>query len=255
MRPRAACFPRGRHPGTRPLADRPLQAFLLGTLDFDALLALQRRLVYEVAGGGTPTLILCEHPSGITVGRDGSCCHIRPSPEQLHARRWPVRWLARGGGAMLHVPGQVACYPILPLRELGLTPGEYVDSLNAAIGDVLREFGLVGESVSGEPGVSVRGRRIAHVGVAIRDWVTAFGIVMNATPDLELFRAISCDGDPTPMTSVQRESPVRVRPQAIRQRLLDAVAARFGFTRVSVFHHHPTFLPKPIRHAVAPRSR
>jgi lipoyl(octanoyl) transferase len=246
----------GGLPDSRPDADdRPLQAFLLGTLDLDALIALQRRLVYEVAGDGTPAVVLCDHPPGISIGRDGSRGHVRPSPEVLAARRWPVKWVSRGGGCLLHLPGQVACYPILPLQELGTTPGRYIDSLNRIAADTVREFGAEGEPLTGEPGVRVTGRRIAHVGVAVRDWVSSFGITVNVNPDLDPFREVRCDGDPLPMTSLQRESPARVRVPGVRQSLLEGVARRFGFTRVSVFHTHPTFLPKPTRHAFAPRSR
>lgn len=234
---------------------RPLQAFLLGTIDLEAVIALQRRLVYEVASGGTPSVILCDHPPGISIGREGSRGHIRPSPEVLAARRCPVKWVSRGGGCLLHVPGQVACYPILPLQELGTTPGPYIDSLNCIATDSLREFGVTCESVTGEAGVRVAGRRIAHVGVCIRDWVSSFGIVVNVNPDLDQFREVRCDGDPVPMTSLQRESAARVRVTGVRQSLLEGVAQRFGFSRVSVFHNHPTFLPKPSRHAFAPRTR
>ena len=61
--------------------DSPLQVYLLGTVDFDALLRLQRRLHYEISGDrGQAALILCEHPPLITVGRHGSRAHILPSP-------------------------------------------------------------------------------------------------------------------------------------------------------------------------------
>ena len=46
---------------------RPLAVYLLGGLEFDALLALQRRLVYDIAGDrDSAALVLCDHPTGIT---------------------------------------------------------------------------------------------------------------------------------------------------------------------------------------------
>ena len=81
-------------------------------------------------------------------------------------------------------------------------------------------------------------RRVAHAGVAVRSGVSAFGVVLNACPDLELFEQIDCDGDPRPMTSLERESPLRVRPQAVRVLLAEAIAKRFGYPRQSVFHTH-----------------
>lgn len=239
------------------MTDRPaLHAYLLGRVEFDALLALQRRLAYDVGGdrdGGA--VVVCDHPPGITVGREGSRAHIRPEPEELTARGWPVRWVARGGGVLLHLPGQVACYPVLPLDRLNLMPAAYLAELQSIVVDLLAEYDLRGVADPLAPGVRVNGRRVAHVGAAVRGGVTAFGLVLNVDPDLEPFRAIHCDGDPLPMTSLQRETPTRVRIAAVRQRLVEAVAARFGFARVSLFHTHPGLAPHPATHARASATR
>jgi lipoyl(octanoyl) transferase len=234
---------------------RVLHAYLLGCLDFPALIGLQHRLVYDVAGdrdGGA--VILCDHPAGITVGREGSRAHVRPGPEELTAREWPVRWVSRGGGVMLHLPGQVACYPIVALDRLGLTPTGYLARFQALVADLVREYGVAAKPDPGRPGVRVGSRRVAHVGVAVRNWVSCFGAVLNVEPDLEPFHDVHCDGAAVPMTSLQRETPARVRPAAVRQRLVELVAERFGFDRVSLFHTLPGVLPHPTRHAAATRS-
>ena len=241
---------------TAPAGGRPLRAYLLGRLDPDAVAALQARLAYDVAGDPADgALILCDHPPGITVGREGSRNHLRRTPEEFAARGWPVRWVGRGGGAMLHLPGQVACHPVVALGRLGLTPAGYVNDLQALAIDLLRDYGLTGEPDPDRPGVTIHRRRVAHVGVAVRGGVTSFGLVLNVNPDIEPFREVHCDGDPHPMTSLQRESAVRVRLPAVRQRLAELVAARFGFDRVSPFHTHPGLAPRPSRHAAATRSR
>jgi lipoyl(octanoyl) transferase len=234
---------------------RALSAYLLGNLEFDTLLAFQRRLVYDISGDPSiAAVILCEHPPGISIGREGSRSHVRPNPEELDSRGWPVRWLSRGGGAMLHLPGQVACYPLFSLEALGLTAAGYLDELQGIAFDLLHEYAIAGEPNTTHPGVRVRGRRIAHIGVAIRHGVSCFGLVVNADPDLEPFREVKCDGDAAPMTSLARESPLRVRVSGVRQRLLELIASRFHFDRVSVFHTHPGALPQAIRHAAAHRS-
>jgi lipoyl(octanoyl) transferase len=236
--------------------ERALRAYLLGGLEFETLLALQRRLVYDVGGDrDAGVVVVCDHPPGVTIGREGSRRHVRPSPEELHAREWPVRWVSRGGGAVLHLPGQVACYPVLALDRLALTPAAYLGELQAVLVELLRDFDIAGTPDPDRPGVRVNGRRVAHVGVAVRDWVSCFGLVLNVHPDLEPFRDVRCDGDPEPMTAMQRETPKRVRVAAVRQRLVELVAGRFGFGRVSVFHHHPALPPRPAPHAIPTRTR
>ena len=230
---------------------RPLAAYLLGGVTFEALLALQRRLVYDIAGDrDTAALVLCDHPTGVTVGREGSASHVRPNPLGLLARGWPVHWVARGGGAMLHVPGQVACYPVFALDALNLTVGRYVSELQAVACDLCRAFGVEAAPDPERPGARANGRRVAHVGVAVRGGVSSFGLIVNVNPDLAPFREVRCDGAPLPMTSLARESGLRVRVSGVRQRLVELIAARFGFDRVSVFHNHPAALPRPTRHAI-----
>jgi lipoyl(octanoyl) transferase len=249
------------------LPGRALSAYLLGTLDYDGFLALQRRLVYDVSGDRTSAaVILCDHPPGVTIGREGSRAHIRPSLDELGANLRNgdrtdstsglpvVRWVGRGGGVMLHLPGQVACYPIIPLDLVGLSPARYVEELLQVGLEVVRSYNLTGTIDADRPGIRANGRRLIHLGVAVRTDITCFGLVLNVDPDLDLFRDVYCDGDRTPMTSLQRESVGGVRPSGVRQRLLDLLAARFGFDRVSIFHNHPSALPRSTRHAFAPRS-
>lgn len=232
-------------------ATRPLAAYLLGGLSLDSLLALQRRLVYDVSGDrDRAALVLTDHPAGITVGREGSASHVRANPDELANRGWAVNWVGRGGGALLHAPGQVACYPVLALDAFNLTAGRYVSELVGAGCELCREFGVEATADPDRPGVIANGRRVAHVGVAVRDNVTSFGLVVNANPDLAAFRAVRCDGDERPMTSLARESILRVRVTAVRQRLLELVVTRFRFDRVSIFHTHPAQLPRPTHHAI-----
>src|SRR5262249_1326980 len=105
-----------------------LQVYMLDTVDFEAMLSLQRRLVFDVSGDRDQAiLLLCEHPPLISVGRQGSRSHIQYDPRDLHVRGWPVRWVNRGGGALLHAPGQLAIYSILPLDRLNLGLEDYLE--------------------------------------------------------------------------------------------------------------------------------
>jgi lipoyl(octanoyl) transferase len=216
-----------------------LRVYLLGALPYDEFQAFQRRLAYEV--GGDPelaSLVLCEHPPIVTIGRDGSRRHVRLTPEAMTGREWRQRYVARGGGTMLHLPGQVCAYPILPLPWLRRSPGQYLAELLDCAAEVVRSYGVVATVDTARPGVRVGDRRVAHAGVAVRSGVSAFGLVLNVCPDLELFESIDCDGDPKPMTSLERESPRRVRVAGVRVELANAIAARFGYSRQTALHSH-----------------
>ena len=221
--------------------DTALQAYLLGTVEFDAALALQRHLVYQVAGDRSrAALVLCEHPPLITVGRHGSRAHILYEPDELRARRWPVRWVNRGGGCLLHLPGQLALYPILPLDRLGLGVREYLDRLRLVLVDALADFGVAATAGPDGAGVHVGGRPVAQVGVAVRDWVTYYGAFLNVNPPLHPFRLVRATpfGDGV-MTSLERERRGPLRPALVRERLLEHFAAQFAFERTALFFNHP----------------
>jgi lipoyl(octanoyl) transferase len=219
----------------------------------DDLTNLQRRLVYEVSGNpDTAAVLFAEHPPGVTIGREGSRLQVRLTDDELVARRLPLAFVPRGGGAMLHAPGQVTCYPILPLAAFGVTPGAYVRTLLRLTSGVLAASGVPAEASEPEVAVRARGRRVAHVGVAVRNGVSLFGVVINVAPDLEPFRTLDLDDTGT-MTSMQRECDVRLSPHSVRQRLLNAVCDEFSLRRAVVPNRRPLAILHLTRHAFAHR--
>jgi lipoyl(octanoyl) transferase len=231
-------------------ADPCLQVYLLGSVGYDAALALQRRLVYQVSGAPeSAALILCEHPPLITVGRQGSRTHIRYEPDDLRARQWPVRWVNRGGGAWLHLPGQFA------LNHFGIGLQEYLDRLQAVLALALRDFTVQAQAPPGQVGVWVGQRPIAAVGVAVRGWVAYHGAVLNINPDLEPFRNVRCmPGSELAMTSLERERRGPLRVSMVRERIVEYFAQRFAFERTSLFFDHPTLPRKAPTDALASHS-
>lgn len=238
-------------------ADMALQVYLLGTIDLPSLLQAQRRMVYDVAGDRSRgVLVLCDHLHAVSIGREGSCAHVGYEASDLTSREWPVRWVNRGGGVLLHAPGQLAIYPILALDRLGLDLQGYLDRLHDVLIDVLAGLEIPAVRRPHRAGVFVRNRMIAHVGVAVRDWVSYFGAAVNVDTDLEPFRPVQCAGmGEPPMTSVQREARVPVRASSVRLRLAEAFATAFGFDRTALFHNHPALSMDRSADAVATPRR
>ncbi len=226
-----------------------LRVYLLGLVEFEAALTLQRRLAFEAAEErSSASLVLCEHPPILTVGRDGSPADIRCDIDDLRRRRWPLRWVNRGGGSLLHLPGQLAIYPIVPLdwRHLGLA--DYLQRLQRLLLTVLDDFSVRGVVRPGQPGVWVGHRLIASVGVAVRDWVAYYGAALNINPDLFPFRIVrTAPEELESMTSLVRERGGGLRPALVRQRLLEHFLAAFPFERTALFSHHPCLGRRPAR--------
>ena len=94
-----------------------LEVYLLGIVDFDSAMWLQERLHREIAEreDGLGTLLICEHPPTVTTGREGTMLDLLADPREFESQQIEIRRVDRGGGTILHGPGQVAAYPILPV--------------------------------------------------------------------------------------------------------------------------------------------
>jgi lipoyl(octanoyl) transferase len=228
---------------------------MLGLVDFDEAQQLQRRLVYDLGERGGASLVLCEHPPTISVGRSGSRVHIVPDDDGLRSLGIEVRWVNRGGGCVLHLPGQLAAYLALPLEPLGFDLSRYLDGLHAAILGVLGEFELRGTTRPEMAGVFLGQARVASVGVAVNRWIAYHGLTLNVGAFLEPFDLIDEPG-PGPFrlrqTSMesrrQRPTPMpKVRESLIRQ--LEMV---FRFERHHIYTRHPLIRRKVRAHVYAP---
>ncbi len=106
------------------------------------------------------TLLLLEHPSVITLGRNAHRSNIVASDEFLAARNVELHEINRGGDVTYHGPGQLVGYPIFDLR--GEWPGkkgphlgavDYVRMLEEALIRTCADFGVITERVCGRTGV------------------------------------------------------------------------------------------------------
>ena len=167
-------------------SERVADFHLLGSVAFDDCVRLQRRLVYEVSSEARQraVVLLCEHASVISVGRSGSRSHIRRSNAELQRQQLSVRWLNRGGGCILHAPGQLAVYPILPLDAFGWNPGGYLSRLQAGLAAGLAEIGIETQSRGDGFGLWGRTGLLAAVGVSIQHGTSCQGAFINVSPNM-----------------------------------------------------------------------
>src|SRR5438309_4573460 len=90
----------------------------LGTIDYATGLALQQQLVAlrkeEKIGD---VLLLLEHKTVITLGRNAKAVNVIASPELLKEKRVELFECDRGGDVTFHGPGQIVGYPIFDLRN------------------------------------------------------------------------------------------------------------------------------------------
>ena len=246
----------------RPKSTRPRpRSLLAGPGRFRSGLALQQRLVEQAhqRDDGQITLLLCEHPAIITIGRGGSPGDVAMQSGLVRNRQIEVRWVNRGGGCLVHCPGQLAIYPIVPLRWHGFSVGEFLDRFQAGIIETLDDLnvptrglarfaakGLSTPPRNGRPhrcdrwGVWGRTGQLAALGVAVRHWVTYYGGLPERCPPMGLFRLVETDPvGHTPMSCLVAERCGPVRMTAVRAALVRRLAERFGCDRYHLYTGHP----------------
>ena len=166
------------------------------------------------------TLLLLTHPHVYTLGRGGDEANLLVTRESLAAEGIPVERVGRGGDITYHGPGQLVGYPIVLMEKPDVH--KFVRSIEAALIDAMRVFGVESRRIEGLTGVWAGERKIASIGVGIRKWVTYHGFALNVTTDLSWFRRIHlCGLKGREATSIAEETGNVPTMEAVR----DEVAA------------------------------
>ena len=211
----------------------------LDVVDYATGLQLQQRLVnLRKDGLISDVLLLLEHTSVITLGRNAKAKNILASSEQLSQRGVEVFESDRGGDVTFHGPGQLVAYPIFDLRGFPVdgkrkTLGavEYVRRLEEILIRTCADFGIATKHIPGLTGVWTENSaqvgtgdlarpdesktrqpstkheaKIAAIGVHISRGVTSHGFALNVNTDLDYFDLIiPCGIEAKPVTSMAKE--------------------------------------------------
>ncbi|MBM80030.1 MAG: hypothetical protein CMJ78_05485 [Planctomycetaceae bacterium] len=210
-------------------------------VDFESALFLQERLVYEISGrsdryGG---LLICEHPPMVTIGRDGSRSHLRCEQSEFTARMMDVRWLNRGGGCLVHGPGQLAAYPIIPLDRSDYGVVEFRDRLLLSVVDMCDEMHMHSDAVPDQGSVLCRCGQFAWTGISVKRWVSYHGLYLNVCPDMDAQRLVQTGDDDARITSVTANSLKPTSMNAVRERLVRHMTRQLGYHDYHVYTGHP----------------
>ncbi len=128
---------------------------------------------------------LLEHPPVFTLGTAASKEHI------LDAKNIPVIQTDRGGEVTYHGPGQLVIYFLLDIKTLKWGPKALVKNLEDFIQELLKQYGIETNIISGAPGVYVQDEKIASIGLRISRGKTYHGISLNVDMDTEPFKQIN----------------------------------------------------------------
>ena len=220
---------------------RPLGVIDLGTRRYGEVLELQRDLCRRRVSGelADDLLLLVEHDPVVTLGRGTREASLPLPADALRRRGVEVFEVERGGDVTFHGPGQLVGYPILDLTGHRQDLHWYLRTLEQVLITALGRLGSAAERNPGLTGVWTDGRKIASIGVHVKQWVTLHGFALNVTTDLDYFDLIVPCGIPgVRMTSVARELG-EIAPAGLAHAARAAVVDAFGQTFDRAPHETP----------------
>ena len=163
-----------------------------GTLPYGEALEKQRAYVGEIERGVRgESIIFCSHFPVVTLGKKSN------PDEDLVGWKGEVYQVERGGRATYHGLGQMLCYPLLNLKLRGQKLGEFLGALENATIETLGVWGVEaeGNTSRGNPKLTgvwekASGRKLASIGVALKNWITLHGLAINLDWDPLAFTGI-----------------------------------------------------------------
>lgn len=141
---------------------------------------------------------LLQHFPVYTQGLAGKPEHL------LNKTSIPVVQTDRGGQITYHGPGQLVAYCLLNLKKRQLNIKTLVYKLEEVLIRVLHEFKIKGERHAGAPGIFVGDKKIASLGLRIKNGCCYHGIALNIDMDLTPFDNINpCGFEKLRMTQIK----------------------------------------------------
>lgn len=218
-----------------------LDIYLLGLVEFDAVLALQRMIIDDLhtRSDRFGVLLICEHPPAVSIGRDGTIADLQADSSHLTARQLDVRYVDRSGGVIQHGPGQIACYLMLPLNRLGLPGRAFRSHLLAVLNAVANEQGIPTWPAASLSAVECRCGQFAWLGFSDTDGISSFGFVLNVTPDVVGQRQVQPVPSGSAIASLSMQKMRVVSMPKVREAIVRHISADFGYSSFHIHTRHP----------------
>lgn len=201
-----------------------------GLIDFSKSWEKQKELVQDIQSKrDRSVLVLCQHPTVITIGRNGTNDNITVQPEFLRKIGVDVHEIDRGGDVTMHNPGQLVGYPIFNLSSYKEDLHWFLREIEEIIIELVSMYGIKASRVPGLTGVWVdQMRKICAMGMHCSRWVTYHGFALNVSNDLSEFGyIIPCGIQNKEVTSIVSETGTAVAYEEVLNQCAKLFFERF----------------------------
>ena len=165
---------------------------------------------------------LLQHPRVFTQGQAGKAEHV------LLPGNIPVVQSDRGGQVTYHGPGQLVAYLLIDIKRRSMGPRQLVSLIEQGIVNALQHWQIEAAPKADAPGVYVQQRKIASLGLRIKQGRSFHGLALNVDMDLEPFQRINpCGYAGMEMTQMVAETSSEVAFSQVEQRLAAELSSLF----------------------------
>jgi lipoyl(octanoyl) transferase len=155
----------------------------LGLTDYAATLVAMQAYTARRNAGSADQLWVTEHPPVYTLG-------LNRRGVRLPDNEIPVVNADRGGKITFHGPGQLVIYCLIDLARSHLNVRQLVSILENSLIEFLAGHGVAAEARADAPGVYVAGKKIASLGLRLKNQCCYHGLSLNIDMDLQPFADI-----------------------------------------------------------------
>ena len=194
-----------------------------GLKSYHSVLDDMQRFTQMRTQGTADQIWYVQHPAVYTRGVS---CHDLPRGE---GRDLELVDSDRGGQITYHGPGQLIAYLLLDLRRCGLGVRGLVARVEQVIVQLLANHELSGDIRPGAPGVYIDGKKIAALGLRVRNGCTYHGLSLNVDMDLSPFGFIDPCGYQGLAVTQLKSHGVSVPLLSIQDELTDLFVSSLGY--------------------------
>ena len=155
----------------------------LGRTDYQTTLAAMQAFTASRNAETPDEMWLTEHDSIYTLG-------LNRKNVRLPNNDIPIILVDRGGKITYHGIGQVVIYLLLDLKRRNLNVRQLVNKIETSIIVCLAQCGVTAVAKADAPGVYVNDRKIASLGLRLKNNCCYHGLSLNVDMDLTPFNAI-----------------------------------------------------------------
>ncbi len=174
----------------------------LGIQPYDVIWDKMKQFTLQRQPDTQDELWIVQHYPVYTQGQAGKAEHIH------HAKDIPIVQTDRGGQVTYHGPGQLIAYTLMNLHRRQLGIRTLVCHLEQTLINLLQIYQIQATRRPSAPGVYVDNKKIASIGLRVKNGYTYHGIALNVSLDMSPFDGINpCGYNDLKMTQMNNFVP------------------------------------------------